>query len=176
MTEVPIHFGDCSEHEKRNRHRPDYTNCSIKVHEGDWNPDEAPHRLEIDLAVSSRSHRPVENVNVTLYAVGGHILLDREDAEGESVVLLNIIRESIPIQRWMRQTIKHGKHGWERKGIQWGMLSERSKGYIIVATLDIPELPGVARIQPSELNPARDLLVAVYCSRQPDHGPSHRCE
>ena len=179
MTQVPIYFGDCHEHDLRRRQKPDYVNCAIRVKRLDTDPNEAPHRIQIDLVASSRTDEPIKDVNITLYAVGGHLLFEKEDEDLSSVVLRGIISESIPIQRWMHQTIHRstGDHpGWRpRRPVEWGTLSDPKKGYIIVATLDIPERGGRPRIQATELNPARDLLVAVYCSYHAEHAGPERC-
>lgn len=167
--EALIFFGgpDCLHHEHSRRHQPDYLNCAIRVNEYEFDPNVIPHRLQIDLEVSSRSHEPVSDVEITLYAVGGSLPVGKNNKEVASIILRGIISESIPIQKWKHQTIHRSdkKPGWKTaRAVEWGMVSERTKGFIIVATLEIPESPGRPRIQPRDDDPAMDPLVAVYCS------------
>jgi hypothetical protein len=173
---LPIFFCDPHDHGKQKRSQPDYANCAIRVTEYEFDPNAIPHRMQIELTATCRGEGTIDGVNVTLYAVAGQLPLEsHHEEELASLLLRNVISEAPPIQRWIGQTIRcspDARPGWKTpRPIEWGTYSDPRDGYIILATLDIPEHPNKPRIQPREHNPARDLLVAVHYSK---HGGS--CE
>jgi hypothetical protein len=176
---LPMFFCNTHHEDHLTRAQPDYANCAIQVKEFEFDPNEVPHRMQIELTATCRGNGTIHGVNVTLYALPGQLPVDHKDDDLASLILRGVISQSVPIQRWTNQTIEcspDARPGWKpNRPVEWGMSSDPRKGYIIVATLDIPEHPGKPRVQPTHLNPAHDVLVAVYCSKHAERVGSKRC-